>query len=78
MCDTLGDPPSQVIFQLEGKECSCRFCGFYLNCPSSGTGEGCTEALGLGKVSVSRGQETLACSVLRSLDVKKNKMLEKL
>ena len=27
------------------------------------------------KVSVSRGQETLACSVLRSLDVKKNKML---
>ena len=27
------------------------------------------------KVTVSRGQETLACSVLRSLDVKKNKML---
>lgn len=33
-------------------------------------------SLGVGKtVSVSRGQETLACSVLRSLDVKKNKML---
>ena len=27
------------------------------------------------KVSVSRGQETLACSVLKSLDLKKNNML---
>lgn len=52
------------------------FAGFFWIAPFPALEKEVQKPWGSKKVSLSRGQEILACSVLRSLDVKKSKMLE--